>query len=83
MIDIPQIVKRFAAYRKSNEMWGSLHVVLEDANIKDGDVEFCRLWAIDHGDSEGAQLAEILLKMSKTQRLKLRSKVDEYDKENP
>ena len=75
---IPDVIARFATYRKDNPMWGSLHIVLEDGNVRDSDVEFCRHYATEQGDVEGADLAQILLTMSKTQRLRIDEKVDEY-----
>lgn len=70
---IPDVRDRFAAYRSKpgNTVWGSLHVVLEDGNVKDDNVLFCIEWAEERGDTEGAELARVLLTMSKTQRLKL------------
>jgi hypothetical protein len=50
---------------------GSLHIVLDDDNVEDHHVEFCQRYAEDHGDHEGELLAQILLRMSKTQRLKV------------
>jgi hypothetical protein len=77
---IPDVIARFAAYREVNHAWGSLHIVLEDGNVKNADVEYCYQYAIDTGDQEGASLAKILLRMSKTQRLLIDSKVDKYNK---
>lgn len=68
---IPQVVARFAAYYGQHPTWGSLHIVLDDGNVRTGDVEFCIQWAEDNGDSEGAELGRILLSMSSTQRRKL------------
>lgn len=68
---IPEVVDRFRAYYKDNPAWGSLHIVLDDGNVRDSDVEFCRLLAQKRDDVEGESLAEILAQMSKTQRIKL------------
>jgi hypothetical protein len=70
-ITVPQVLARFAAYHASNGGWGSLHIVLDDANVEDSCVTFCKKTAIAQGDSEGAELADLLMLMSKTQRLKL------------
>ena len=67
----PEIIGSFCAYHEVNPSWGSLHVVLDDKNVKDGSVQFCLLLAKSNGDAEGANLAELLLKMSLTQRGKL------------
>ena len=66
---IPQVIERFRAYYAKHPMWGALHIVLADQNIRDSHVQ----WSIDHaeGDMEGIELGKILLSMSKKQRLKL------------
>jgi hypothetical protein len=68
---IPEVLDRFRAYHESEPVWGSLHIVLDDGNVDDSDVMFCVRYALENGDDEGAELARILLKMSRTQRLKL------------
>lgn len=57
---------RFAAYKGT-----SLHLVLNNNNVKDGHVEHCIQTAARHGDQEGYELGLILRGMSKSQRLKL------------
>lgn len=68
---VPEVVGRFAEYLSSNPSWGALHLVLEDQNVTDSNVSFCKDRAIETGDREGLELAEILMRMSRTQRLKL------------
>lgn len=63
----------FRAYLRRYPAWGSLHVVLEDGNVKDSHVEFCLQQALEKGDEEGAALARILLECSQTQRRKIAS----------
>ena len=61
-----------AYYAKAgNGVGGSLHIVLEDGNVTDDNVRYCLNWAREHGDTDGVRLAELLLRMSKTQRLRL------------
>ena len=48
-----------------------LHVVLDDGNVQDDSVRFCIEWARGRGCAECERLGEVLLQMSKTQRLKL------------
>lgn len=69
------LIQRFAAYYRNHRAWGSLHVVLDDGNVHTDHVTFCREVARDTGDLEGETLAELLLLMSRTQRLKLPHKV--------
>jgi hypothetical protein len=68
---IPAVLSRFRAYHQEHPVWGALHIVLDDLNLSDQNVELCRQIAVDRGDNEGAAPADILLNMGKTQRLKL------------
>lgn len=70
---IPEVAPLIAAYyaKPGNEVGGSLHIVLDDGNIERYHVEFCRRYAEEHNDPDGAALAEILLQCSITQRKKL------------
>lgn len=70
---IPEILDRFVDYFEApgNGAWGSLHNVLDDGNVDDSHVDFSISHADAHGDEEGADLGRILLRMSRTQRLKL------------
>lgn len=70
---IPEVVARFADYRRKpgNGAWGSLHIVLDDGNVGDPHVEFCRETALAAGDGDAVPLVDLLLRMSRTQRLKL------------
>ncbi len=64
----PELIARFKAYHERNPAWGALHIVMEDGNVNDGDVDFCLEDAKKKGDTEGEALALILKGMSKTQR---------------
>lgn len=70
---VPDVIERFRAYHAlpDNGAWGSLHIVLDDGNVDDDSVRFCIDWANKYHDTEGEELAHILLQMSKTQRLRL------------
>lgn len=48
-----------------------LHIVLDDNNVDDSSVQFCLDWARSHKHPKCAEIALLLLAMSKTQRLKL------------
>lgn len=79
-ITIPEVVADFAAYflKPDNGAWGSMHIVLEDNNLRDAHVDFCIKYADEAGDTEGARLARLLRRMSRTQRSRLPRKVQEY-----
>jgi len=82
---IPEVIERFVAYyqAKGDGAWGSLHIVLEDGNVLDSNVAFCRDYAARQGDTEGRALAEILLRMTRSQRGRLTRKVREWIADNP
>jgi uncharacterized protein (TIGR02996 family) len=63
---IPEYLDRFVAYLNAHGAWGSLHIVLDDGNVEDDHVRWCIQYAAEHGDEEGRQLGEVLLRMSRT-----------------
>lgn len=70
---VPEVLPIVKAYyaKPGNGVGGSLHIVLDDGNIDTKSVEFCKEYARQNNDSDGIALAELLLKMSYTQRKKL------------
>lgn len=72
-LTVPDVIDRFRAYHQANPAWGALHIVLDDGNVRNKDVQFCIDSALEQGDVEGHELARLLLEMSVTQRRKLRS----------
>lgn len=72
----PEMVERFAAYYTANPTWGSIHIVLDDFNFEDDHVQWCVGWAEDAGDVEGAELARILVSLTKSQRGRLGHKAE-------
>lgn len=69
--DCTNYVQTFADYRIKNPVWGSLYCVLENHNLDDEAVSYCKDKAEMEQDHYGAELADILLAMSKTQRYKV------------
>ena len=67
----PALIERFNKYHYRHCAWGSLHIVLDDFNLEDQHVKFCIQYAKEQGDTEGAELGELLLQMSETQRAKV------------
>lgn len=70
-LSIPDVLPRFVEYYLRNPVWGSLHLVLSNGNERDKDVEACIMFAREKGDVEGGALGELLLRLSKTQRIRL------------
>jgi hypothetical protein len=54
-----------------NGAGGNLHIVLDDGNVRDSDIEFCIERAQEKGDKFGEAIGRVLLRMSKTQRRKV------------
>jgi hypothetical protein len=50
---------------------GNFHLVLANRNVDDAHVHFCIEQATAAGDAPGVELGQLLLQMTKTQRLKL------------
>lgn len=67
---VPEIAEKIREYytRPGNSVGGSLHVVLDDGNLQPSHIEYCLKYAVESGDSEGAELARALLQMTPTQR---------------
>lgn len=64
------IINAYVA-KKGNGVGGNLYIVLSNKNILDEHIEFCLNQAEEKNDADGVNLARVLLKLSKTQRLKL------------
>lgn len=72
----------WAYYAKSgNGGGGNLHIVLDDGNLSNDDIQWCRAYAVGRNDADGIALADLLLQMSATQRSKVYKHV--YDEPNP
>lgn len=72
-LTIPDVAPSIRAYyaEDGNAVGGSLHIVLDDGNIRRCHVEFCRDLARERGDLLGVTLAELLLTMTVSQRRRL------------
>jgi hypothetical protein len=68
-----ELLERYAEYmsRDENIVGGSLHIMTDDGNLKDSDVDFCMKHAEEVGDTDGAWIAKEMLKLSESQRDKL------------
>lgn len=69
-MNVPEILPLLKDYYPNHRSGGSLHIVLEDGNVDNKHVEYCKQYAIERGDADGARIADILLTMTKTQRRK-------------
>lgn len=72
-LSLPDVIERFRAYKAANGSWGSLHLVLDDGNVRNKHVTYAAEYALETGDTEGFELAGLLLQLSTTQRQKLRN----------
>jgi len=71
-ITTPLLVEKIKDYvsRAGNEVGGNLFMVLSNYNIHNDHIQYCLNQANERGDQAGVDLAKLLLKASKTQRLK-------------
>lgn len=68
--EVLPLVREFVR-RPGNAVGGHLHLVLDEGNVLDDHVRYCMEQARDAGDELAVEVAEVLLRMSKTQRSKL------------
>jgi hypothetical protein len=68
--EVAPLVRRYYA-KPGNACGGSLHIVLADGNVSDAHIKSCIRFAEESGDADGVTLGQLLLRMTKTQRLKL------------
>lgn len=70
---VPEVLKLVQAYyaKPGNGVGGSLHIVLDDGNLHNDHILYCREYAREKKDEDGIILADLLLLMSKTQRKKV------------
>lgn len=76
---VPDVLPLARSYyaKPGNEVGGNLHIVLDDRNVQSNHVRFCMEQAVARGDMDGVELAKMLLQMTKTQRLKLASQINQ------
>ena len=75
--DVNEILKLAKEYYsiEGNSIGGSLHIVLDDGNIEDDNIQFCINYAKENDDIKGVELAELIFQCSYTQRKKLYRKL--------
>lgn len=66
------------SYYAKHAAGGSLHIVLDDGNLCDHNVDFCIKFAQKEGDRQGEALARLIRSASYTQRKKLYDNYNEY-----
>lgn len=68
-----EIIQKAKAYYKKpgNSVGGRLHIVLDDGNIRDSDIEWCINYAKEQNDVDAVEIGNLLLKASKTERRKI------------
>jgi hypothetical protein len=69
IVEVRHLITDFKK-KAGNAAGGNLHIILEDQNTSDSDITFCINEAKDKNDVDAVKIAELMLKMSKTQRLK-------------
>jgi hypothetical protein len=57
--------------KDGNSVGGNLHIILDDGNLEDRNIDFCINQAEECGDVDGVVLGKTLRQLSMTQRNKL------------
>lgn len=73
-MNVPEAAERLRAYYASAEnrsMGGFVHIVTDDGNTEQKDIDWCVREAEAHGDAYDVEIAQMLAGMSRTQRNKL------------
>lgn len=65
-------------FQEGNSVGGNLHIILNDGNIENSDIQYCLKLCKEKNDLLGIELSELLLKASKTQRKKLINSYSKY-----
>jgi hypothetical protein len=65
---VPEVIPRVRAI---GGVGCCLHIVVDDGNVEDHSVKFCLNLAEKAGHADCAEVARLLLRMSKTQRTKV------------
>jgi hypothetical protein len=68
---VPEVAPLVRALYEVHPAGCCLHIVLDDGNVQDSNVQFCLDLAVERGHASCAALAVLLGGMSKTQRTKL------------
>jgi hypothetical protein len=68
---VPEVLPLARAIYARNHVGCCLHIVLDDENVGDGDVQFCLEQAVKREHKDCEELARKLLSMTRTQRRKI------------
>ena len=60
-----EFIQRLRSYGERNwPGWGNLHIAMEDGNLEDSHLDWCKKHATEEKDTEGAYLAEKILELT-------------------
>jgi len=62
------VMKLCKDYYQDHPSGGSLHIVLDDGNLKKSSIQFCEGYACGREDKQGSQIASLMLWMTYKQR---------------
>jgi hypothetical protein len=68
---VPEVLPLVQAVYDRHTAGCCLHILTDDGNVDDGDAAFCLEQAKQQGHADCLAAAELLVRMSKTQRLKV------------
>lgn len=68
--EVTALVNEFYG-QDGNGAGGNLHIVLDDGNVENRSVEFCRGFAEERGDAVGVAMADLLTRLSPAMRYRV------------
>jgi hypothetical protein len=68
---VPEVAPLIGSYLDRHPIGGNLHIVLEDGNIEVSHVLWCMQNARERGDDDAIRIADLMSRMTSTQRRKL------------
>ena len=68
-----ELVNRIVEYYKKegNECGGNCHLVLDDGNLEDSDIQFCKGYCAHADDNEGLSIMSCMLQLNPEERQKV------------
>jgi len=67
---VPDVIPYLRSIYARHSAGCCLHILLDDGNVRQADAEFCLAQARDRGHADCLAAAELLVRMTRTQRLK-------------
>lgn len=77
-LTVPQVMPLVAKVYKRHGVGCCLHMVVDDGNVKQSDIDYCLNYALERKHPDCIEAAEMLARMTKTQRNKVATTIYQY-----